>query len=432
LPNGVSVISAPVPKLPLVSVVALVDAGATRDPVQKDGLASLTAKLLLEGTTRLDGAALIDAFERLGASVEAGAGWDTAVVQLTALRSNVQASMDLLRDVVRQPVFPEREVTRLKAERQAERLQVRTEPRELADESFERFLYAAQSRYALPEGGRTASIGEITRDDVAGFYAGMYVPERLTVIVAGDMTEAESLALVTRAFGDWTGTPAETPAIDDRVRSPKRRVQVVAKDDAPQSELRIGHRGVPRGHPDYFKLVLMNAVLGGLFSSRINLNLRERHGYAYGAHSNFEWRRNSGPFVVSTAVESGVTADATREVLHEIDRMRAEEISTDELSLATSYLAGVFPIRYETTAAIANALTALAAYGYPDDYFDTYRDRITSVTAADVLQMAKTHLHPDELLVLAVGDPEVVVDPLGKLGVGPVSVASADDVEQGL
>jgi zinc protease len=428
----VTVISAPVHKLPMVTVVALVDAGAARDPVGRDGLAALTAKLLLEGTAQRDGAALIDAFERLGASVEAGAGWDTAVVQLTALRTNVQASMDLLREVLRAPAFPEREVLRLKAERQAERLQVRTEPRELADESFERFLYAADSRYGLPEGGRTASIGAITRDDITSFYRGMYVPQGLTVIVAGDMTADESVALVTRAVGDWTGTPAQTPPINDAPRRATRHVQVVAKDDAPQSELRIGHRGVPRGHPDYFKLVVMNAVLGGLFSSRINLNLRERHGYAYGAHSSFEWRRGSGPFVVSTAVESGVTADATREVLLEIERMRAEPITADELSLATSYLAGVFPIRYETTAAIANALTALAAYGYPDDYFDTYRDKITSVTTAEVLAMARAHLHPDELLVLAVGDPNVVTDPLAKLGLGPVNVIAADDMEQGL
>lgn len=430
--NGVTVITAPVGKLPVVSVVALIDAGATCDPMGRDGLAALTAKLLLEGTKKLDGAALVDAFERLGASVDAGAGWDTAVVQLTVLRASVEPALVLLRDVLRDPAFPDREVLRLKAERQAVRMQIGTEPRELADESFERFLYASESRYAHPEAGRTASIGAITRDDVVAFYRGMYVPSRVTIIVAGDMTHAEGLALATQTFGDWAGEPAATPVITDAARSGGRRVQIVAKEEAPQSELRIGHRGVPRNHPDHFKLVVMNAVLGGLFSSRINMNLREQHGFAYGAHSSFEWRRGSGPFVVSTAVESGVTADATREVLAEIDRMRESPISADELSLATSYLAGVFPIRYETTAAIAGALTALAAYGYPADYFDTYREKISAVTTEDVLHMARTHLHPDELLVLAVGDPQVVVEPLATLSIGPVAIASADDVERDL
>ena len=170
----------------------------------------------------------------------------------------------------------------------------------------------------------------------------------------------------------------------------------------------------------------MNAVLGGLFSSRINLNLREAHGYTYGASSGYDWRRAAGPFVVSTAVRSDVTDAAAREILHEIDRIRAEPIAAEELSLATSYLDGVFPIRYETTAAIATALANLVLYRLPDDYFDAYRGNIRGVTRDDVLAAARAHLHPDRLQIVAVGDAAAIRAPLAALGVGEVREYDAE------
>jgi zinc protease len=197
-------------------------------------------------------------------------------------------------------------------------------------------------------------------------------------------------------------------------------VHVVAKPDAPQSELRVGHVGLPRRNPDYFPVVIMNAVLGGLFSSRINLNLREVHGYTYGAHSYFDWRRQRGPWMVATAVESDVTQPAALEIIKEIDRIRAERITAEELSLATSYLDGVFPIRYETTAAIAAALASLVVYDLPDDWYDAYRDQVRSVTSDDVLEAARKHLHPEMLQMVVVGNPASVRDRLEGTAFGPV------------
>ena len=186
----------------------------------------------------------------------------------------------------------------------------------------------------------------------------------------------------------------------------------MAKADAAQSELRIGHVGVPRTHPDYFNIVVMNAVLGGLFSSRINLNLREEHGYTYGASSYFDWRRQAGPFVISTAVQSEVTAPAISETLKEIDRMRSAKISNEELTLATSYLQGVFPIRYETTSAIASALANLVTFGLAEDYYDTYRDNIASVTEDSVLLAAKEYVVPEHLQITVVGNPDIIAEPI--------------------
>ncbi len=431
LNGGMQLVAATVPKLPLVSIVAVVDAGAIRDPEGMDGLAVLTAKLLLEGTVRRDGAELVDAFEQLGASVDITADWDSAIVRLTVLSTQAETAIGLLREVLREPAFRDRDVTRLKAERHAAILQMRADPRELADEAFEQHLYDASARYARPASGGAAAIDRITRQAVQEFYDTHYVASRVTLIMVGDLSDERARNLASSAFGDWTGTGRDVARAVDKVGDRARRIRIVRKADAPQSELRIGHRGVPRGHPDYFPLLVMNAVLGGLFSSRINLNLREAHAYTYGAHSGFDWRRGAGPFAISTAVESGVTADATFEVVNEIDRIREGTVSPDELSLATSYLAGVFPIRYETTSAIAAALAALVTYGYPDDYFDTYRSRIEAVTSDDVLRVARAHLHPDALLILAVGDPAVIQAPLAALELGPLSVSAAGEAETG-
>jgi zinc protease len=206
-------------------------------------------------------------------------------------------------------------------------------------------------------------------------------------------------------------------------------VRIIAKTEAPQSEVRVGHAGLPRDHPDYFDAMVMNAILGGLFSSRINLNLREAHGYTYGAFSAFEWRRASGPFMIHTAVKSDVTGAAVGEILKEIDGMRRAEIGDEELTLATSYLDGVFPIRYETTAAIAAALANLVIHGLPDNYYDAYRERVRAVTTGGVLRAAQLHLHPEQLRIVVVGDPATVAGPLGEVSRSPVVVVNSDGAE---
>ena len=426
LPNGLGLVVASVSKLPVVTVLAVVEAGASTDPEGHEGLAQLTARALVEGTAELEGAALTDRLERLGTALDASADWDAAVARMTVLSSRLAEAFALMGSVLMSPSLPEREVQRLKAERLADLLQLRAEPRGLADEMFDRFAYAPTARYARPEGGSDRSVQAITRDDVARFYAARYRPAGTTLVVAGDVTPdaVERLALDT--FGQWAGAQAEPAPPSDAPAPVGRRVHVVGKEDAAQSELRIGHVGLPRAHPAFFPAVVMNALLGGLFSSRINLNLREAHGYTYGARSEFDWRRGAGPFVVSTAVQSDVTDAAARETLKEIDRMRDEPVSAEELSLATSYLDGVFPIRYETTAAIATALANLVIYGLPEDYFDSYRAKVRAVTAADVQDVARRHLRPDALQLVVVGDPAVVRDPLEALAFGPVTVYDAE------
>jgi zinc protease len=413
---------APVRKLPIATVIALVDAGAVCGSDGREGIAQLTAALLLEGTLTSDGAELVEKFERLGASVETAADWDGAAVTLTALTEHLGHAVRLLGEVLRAPSFPPREVDRLKSERLAELLQLRAEPRGLADEMFTRVLYAPGSRYALPEGGSEETVTAITLEDVQRFYQSRYRPGGVTLIIAGDITPDEGERLANDTFGDWTGDAPAPASTSDAPARMHRALHIIAKPDSAQSELRIGNVGLPRNHPDYYGAMVMNAVLGGLFSSRINLNLRETHGYTYGAFSHFDWRRQAGPFVVSTAVQSEVTAPAAREAIGEIERIRADEVTPNELSLATSYLDGVFPIRYETTDAIAGALATLVEYELPDDFYDTYREHVRAVTTQQVLDVARSHLHPSALQMLVVGDLDAVQDPLETLGFGKANV----------
>lgn len=419
------VIVATVPKLPVVTVLAVIDATAIADPPGKEGVAEITAQALREGTAKIDGTKLTLELEKLGTSLEVGADWDSTVASLTVLRDKIDRVFELFSSVIMTPAFRSEDIERLRSERIAERVQILDEPRGLAEESFARFAYAASSRYSEPMSGSSQSVVAMTRDDIIEFHSTNYAPDATTLILVGDLTVEEGMKLAEGAFGKWTGKRAPGAAAIDRSARGGRASQVVSKPDAAQSELRIGHVGVPRTHPDYFPIVVMNAVLGGLFSSRINLNLREAHGYTYGASSYFDWRRQAGPFVISTAVQSEVTGAAILETLSEIDRMRCEEIAADELSLATDYLEGVFPIRYETTGAIAAALANMVTFGLPEDYYDTYRSRIGAVTTHDVLLAAKTHIRPDELQIVVVGNSEILQPQIEALNIGPVSVLDA-------
>jgi zinc protease len=422
LGNGLRVVVAPMRTVPIATVLAVLEAGATTDPAGLEGVSSLLATALVEGTATMDAMAIVERLERAGTTLDSGTDWDSTVVQLTALPGRLDDAMAVMAEVLRAPSLPEGEVERLKQERLAQIAQARTDPRALADRSFEHVVYGPPSRFVLSAGGNRPSVGRIDRAALVAQHAARYVPSATTVIVVGDLGEAEALALVERHLGDWTGTAAPAPAVVATPRQGTRGVHVVPMADAQQAELRIGHVAVPRTHPDYFALVLMNALLGGLFSSRINLNLREAHGWTYGAHSSFDWRRAASPFGVSTAVATEVTADAVRETLGEIDRMRAEPVSAAELSLATSYLDGVFPIRYETTAAVASALATQVTFGLPADYFDTYRSAVRAVTAEAVLAVAQAHLTPSALQVVVAGDAAQLTGPLEALGVGPVTL----------
>ncbi len=428
LANGVRVLVAPMPRLPLITVLALVDTGASRERPGEEGVAALTARTLTEGAAGLDGAALAARLEGLGTAIITEAEWDSSIAQFTATTDRIEAAFTLFAEVVRAPAFPARDVQRLRDERLAEITQQLAEPRGLADERFDGFLFSPAARYARAAAGTTHAVRGLDRDRVAAFHALTYRPASTTLVFVGDITSARAQKLAEAGFEGWGTSIGSGPPIApvDAVRHAGRRTIVVAKVAAAQSELRVGHLGVPRAHPEYLTIVVMNAILGGLFSSRINLNLREKNAFTYGASSLFDWRRGAGPFVVSTAVKSDVSGRAVQEILAEIERMRDAPPTASELELATEYLAGVFPIRYESTAAVAAALARATIFGLGDEWFREYRQRIRAVTAAGVHAAARTHLDPAGVLVLAVGDPSVIDVPLRNAGIGDLTVVTAD------
>jgi zinc protease len=420
LDNGTQLIVSRVPKLPLVTLSAVIGAGSALDPENREGAASLTARLLIEGTRRRSATQLTEALEKIGTSISTGADWDSSLATVTSLTDHFGEVAGIFAEVLLEPTFPERELQRLKAERIADLLQIESEPRTLADEAFQSFIYSQKSRFAIQGGGSKESVEAMTAADILGFYRGGYAPRKTALIVAGDVSYAEAEDTLARAFRNWASAGEATSARENAIAYTSRRVRVIDRRGASQSELRVGHGGVPRNHPDYFPIVVMNAILGGLFGSRINLNLREAHGYTYGASSYFDWRKSAGPFVISTAVQTEVTAAALTEILRELDRMRQDPVAAAELSLAKDYLDGVFPIRYETTGAVAAALANMIVFDLPEDYFDSYRQNIQSVSAEQVLDAAQKHLRPELLQTLIVGDVAAIRESVGELGLGVI------------
>lgn len=424
LANGLALQVVSMHRLPIVTVMALVDAGASLDPRGQEGLAAMTARTLDEGTASLDGAALTERFEALGTSFEASADWDSTAARVTVTPSRLDEAVSLFAEVLRAPLFPTADVDRKREERIDDLAQAVAEPRGLADMRFTGLLYAG-ARYGRPAGGNARSVAALTAEQLRAFHATHYGPRTTTLIIVGDITLGAALRLAEAKFGDWQSGASVARAAQVDIADARRRSVIVAKPDAPQTELRLGHAGVPRSHPDHLAVVVMNAILGGLFSSRINLNLREKHAFTYGASSGYDWRRGAGPFVVSTAVKTEVTDRAVQEMLLEIDGLRASPPSPEELSLATDYLAGVFPIRFESTAAVAGAVAGAVVHGLTDEWFRSYREGVQAITRDTVYRVAGEQLDPSRMLLLAVGDAAAIEAPLKALEHGPLQVMSA-------
>lgn len=424
--SGMRLIVAPMHRLPVVTAILVLDGGAMRERAGREGVSDIVARALAEGTQRKSADELVMALERLGTSISASSDWESTILKMTVMSPNLADALMLMNEMVSEPRFADASIQRLREERLSEIIQNRSEPRILADEIFAATVYQSDARYAVPLSGDETTVASINTEDVKEYHASNYLPTTATLILAGDVTSESARALAEDAFGKWTASASNARPNKRLADQPSggRQIRVIGRAGAQQSEMRVGHVGAPRSIADYFAIVVMNAVLGGLFSSRINLNLREVHGYTYGASSYFDWRRERGPFLVSSAVQSDKTGPAIQEVLKEIERIKSDEIAPEELTLATSYLAGIFPIRYETADAVASGLASLTVFGLPDDYFTSYRSKILSVTAEEVQAAASQHLHPDQLSVVVVGNPELVQPQLLELNMGSVSVTT--------
>jgi zinc protease len=427
LANDVVVLAAEHGELPLVTAAVVLDAGGAGEGRDAAGLATLTVNAVDAGTRQRSAAELAEAFERIGAQLNASATWDAAVVDVTVAAARLEPALELLAEVVREPSFPAQEVERARGEQLAEVMQRRTEPRALASDMAMRFIFADTSPYARPLLGARRDVERLTADATRTFHVRRFVPHGSAVLVVGALEHTDTTALVERFFGDWQGEPPDATPLHVETGTAATTIYIVDRPGSVQSEVRVGHVGVERSHPDYFALEVMNSLLGGAFTSRLNMSLRERHGFTYGARSGFVYRRQPGPFIIQTAVATDVTAPAVAEILAELRGLRDGGATEPETAAARDFVAGVVPLQLQTTEQIASRLSEIFIHDLGDDYLAHFQAGIRAVTVDDVNAAARRHLDVDRLAIVIVGDAAAIEAPLAALGVGPVRHVPAED-----
>jgi zinc protease len=415
LANGLELVLAPRRGVPLVEVRLQLPAGGDRNPLGRPGLAALTASLLDEGTAGRSGPDIATAVERLGGSLATHADWNAAGIEVGMLARDLDVALELVAEIVRAPAFPPQEVERLRRQALTELLRRRDQPALLAEEALARVLYAGSAYGFLPLGDE-ATMTALSRDEILTFHASWYRPSAAALLVAGDFEPVSARRRVTALFGDWSASAPGAAAVVRPVDRASRVVMVVDREAGAQTELRLAHAGVPRTHPDRTRLGVLNALLGGKFTSRLNLNLRERHGFTYGVSSRFVDRRGPGPFVVAAAVANEVVGAATRETLSEIARLRTEAVGSDELAETRDYLLGVFPYTLQTHSDVLARLAELTLWQLPDDHYERALEQVATTTPEHVLELAQRHLAPDAAAIVAVGPATTLTAQLEEFG----------------
>ncbi|MBI4499682.1 MAG: insulinase family protein [Gemmatimonadetes bacterium] len=427
LSNGLAVVLLEKHQVPLVQVNVMVQAGAVMDPPAKSGLAAMTAAMLDEGAGKRNALELADAIEFLGATLSAGAGQHTSLIALHTPLSKLDSAIGLLADVTLRPTFAAEELERQRKERLTTFTQWRDRPSSIASVIFSRTLYGTSHPYGAQAVGDPSSVAALTVADLRDFHQARFHPGNATLIVVGDVTTAGIRPKLEAAFGQWLGAATGKPSLPEPKQVATRQVFLVDKPGAAQSEIRIGRIGVPRLTEDYSPLIVMNTILGGSFTSRLNQNLRETHGYTYGAFSAFDFRPAAGPFIASAAVQTDVTDKALSEFMKEIKGI-TDSVSAQEVTRAKNYLALQFPSEFQSVSSIATRLGDVVAYGLPDDYFNTYVRRVMQVTRAEVERVAKKYIDPQRIAIIVVGDRSKVEPGVRALKLGELRTLTVDDV----
>ncbi len=433
LANGLTVLTTHLPGRPLVGASLILRNGAVDEPAGEGGATVLSARALTEGTERHDAIALVEATERLGASLHADAGWDAYSVGVEVAASRLGPALELLAEVVAHPTFPESDVERIRDERLNDILQARADARRRVEEAFSATVYTPESAYHRAAAGTRATVAGLDRDRLRAAWLRGVDPQTMTLIVAGDLTGLDPVRLAESLMGTWArSSGARRPgAITAESALAGRRLLIVDKPGAPQTEIRVGHVGLQRRIADFHAVAVMGAILGGLFNSRLNMKLREEKGYTYGAHAGFDLRRAAGPFSARAAVNTDVTAAALADLVAELERIRSERVTDAELRAARDFLIGVFPLRFETPGPIIGALQGMVIHELPDDELATYRRHIEAVSADDVLTAARAHLDLERVAAIMVGDASAIAGSLVTAGFGPAEVIRDEDGSAG-
>lgn len=426
--NGFKIFVVENHQLPIVTAGFVLKSGAACDG-KLPGLSSVVCELLTKGTRRRSAPQIAEEIDFMGGSLSYNVSWDAAQVFVSVLRNHLGKGFDLLRDVVLNPAFPEREIRRVKSQRIASIRQMKADPGYLAETTFAAVLFG-QHPYGSTPAGTEKSVAEMTRADLVEFHKRYFTPDNSFIVFAGDVTPGEAQKYFIKYFSKWKGRYSGDSVAPVAEVPHKNRLVIAEKPGAVQSSLRLGHLGIARNNPDFLKVYVMNTLLGGYFSSRINTNLREVHGYTYGGRTEFDARLLPGAFQVSADVRNEVTAATIHEIMNELRRIRDSLPTRDEMTVVKNYLAGLFPIQLETPQQVAARVVAIELYRLPKNYYKNYRANIGKITARDVRYVARKYIHPDNVDIVLSGDSGEIRNRLARFGtVEVLRVEGSDDGE---
>ena len=430
LSNGLVVWIARRPQLPQTTILLQIRGGSSLDT--KPGVAAMTAALLDDGTQRLNAREFVNAVEYLGADLTASAIEEQTVVSLHTLTTHLGDALTLMGEMVTQPAFREEEIERERKARLQSLKQQKDQPVVVATDVFQRVVFGMDHPYGRPAVGTVASVEGIVRDDLLKMYDQVYRPNNAVLIAIGDLTEQDLMAQLERVFGGWKPKPVPPAATTAPARPSSKplTIYLVDKPGAAQSEIRVGHAGASRTNPDYYALQVLNTMLGGQFTSRVNLNLRERHGFTYGARTAWAFRRGDGPFYAAAGVFTAKTDSSVTEFMNELKDLRGPRPATaKETDAAKNQLIRGYPRRLETNDGVASVLADLAFYGLDESEISEYNRRVGQVSPDDVTRVATKYIDPANLTVVVVGDVAKIRSGIEALALGPVKILDSDAKE---
>jgi zinc protease len=416
LPNGLEVVVVERRALPLLTLRLVVRSGAESDPQQLPGVAQMTAEVLTQGTSQRNARAISDEADSMGAQLTSGAGWDLSYAELTVLSDQTERAFELLSDIVRHPAFPAEEVERKRQQSISALDLLRDDPAYMADAVFDVLVFQG-TPYGHPLDGTVETIRRLSRNDLETFHGRYYRPENCILAVVGDLSQDEALVRAEKFFGEWKGSaPANTPPDVSPERALRRRIVVVDKPDAVQTEIRAGNPSIRRDSPQYYALTVANQVLGGPAVNRLFQQLRSRRGLAYGASSELNLQQTAGAWMGKTSTRTSQTVRSLRDTIEEIERLRTSHISPQELRMARSYLVGHMALEFETSGDIASQTLELMVHHLPLGYWNDFAEQVNRVEPGDVSVAAENYLKDDSQIIVLVGDANRFAKELRKFG----------------
>ncbi|HEY3043765.1 MAG TPA: insulinase family protein [Vicinamibacterales bacterium] len=427
LPNGLQVVAVLHHEQPAVSMRMIVGTGSASDPKGKLGLAHLVASLLDQGTTSTSAKQMNDAIDSIGGAMGAGAASDLSFVNMVVMKDSFEPGLRMLADMVEHPAFSAEEIDRQRQQSLSFLRVSLDDPEYLANAVFDRLVYGFNG-YGMPDGGTPATMAGITRNDLLGFHQRYFAPNNAILAIVGDVTAEEAFDTVKKVFSDWKSREVPRERFVEPPNS-ARRVIVIDKPDAVQTEIRVGNIGVPRSHSDYMALNLAIRILGGEGSNRLHQVLRTDRGLTYGAQADMNTLKESGDFVAETNTRSDATGEVVRLIVDEMWRLQRERVSEAELAAAKAYLTGSFPLTIETPDSIALQVLNVMFYGLPLEQLQTFRERVNRVTVDDIERVARFYLKPDAVSVVLVGNASVFTPQLRGVGFGRYETIPIEELD---